>query len=611
MVSRPSPLMRTTRVLGALRDSARDLARSASSEPWRRSVAIELRAAGKAARTLVPWLVRARGDKNVSVPLMALEHARSHPDETAFESRDETLTWAALADEAAAVARRLQADGVRPGDVVALLAPGSLRYIAAVFGASYAGATAALINSHAVGAPLRHALEASGARVCLVAAALADAARQAGARTVIVLEDIERRGMYRSTSLEPATVRADGDYVYIYTSGTTGLPKPCRVTHGRAITAGVSFGELLFELGPDDKLYCALPLYHSSGLLIGVGSAVMTRTPMVVRESFSATEFWKDVQRHHCTALLYIGELCRYLVRTPPCPEERPNPIRIAVGNGLGKDVWEQFKTRFDIPVIREFYGATEAPGAVVNLSSQPGSIGRIPLRRFSPMRLVRFDVETGVHPRDAEGRCILCAPGEVGELLVRLPDRFATAISEFRGYTDTADTDKKIVKGVLEAGDRYYRSGDLLRCDEDGFHYFVDRIGDTFRFKGENVSTQEVAAVLSGAGGVEEIAVVGVEIPGAEGRAGLAAVVCTNGFDARAFARTAEELPRYARPAFVRVLARLDTTATHKIKKVSLQRDGADPAVVDDPLFVRVGDDYVPLTAELWRAVVTGEVRL
>jgi fatty-acyl-CoA synthase len=337
----------------------------------------------------------------------------------------------------------------------------------------------------------------------------------------------------------------------------------------------------------------------------------MTRTPIAIRRSFSASAFWSDVQRYRATAMLYIGELCRYLVNSPPSELEIENPIRVAVGNGLRADVWEEFQRRFGISNVREFYSATEAPGIIVNLTNKVGSVGHVPLRRLGAMRLARYDVARDELERDANGFCIECGPGEPGELLIKLKDNPKSALGEFRGYTDEAATQKKMLKDVFKSGDRYFRSGDLMRFDENDYFYFVDRIGDTFRWKGENVSTAEVAEVISVADGVRGATMASVLVPGMEGQAGLAALECDGVFDPESFWRTVQGLPSYAQPRFVRVIGRLSTTGTFKIQKTDLRADGVDPEKVQDPLYVRLDDGYSRLTPELWKDVVDGRVRL
>jgi fatty-acyl-CoA synthase len=588
---------------------------------WREAVRAELHMLPIAARKTLPWLVRARDDRDESLLGVALANAAEAPDDLAFEMHDERLTWAGLAELTSRVAHVLHGAGVQPGETVALLGANSPLYVAATLGISRVGGTAALINNHLEGQPLSHALRASKARVVFVEAPFAERLRRREdlrdqLDTVLVFGGEEREledrlGNAPSAVCPRVPLRASDDHVYIYTSGTTGLPKPCRVSHGRALVAAAAFGQLFFQYRPGDKLYSALPLYHSSAMLIGAGSAIMTRTPMAMRESFSASHFWHDVQRYQATCMLYIGELCRYLVLSPESEAEKHNPIRIAVGNGLRADVWEEFQRRFDIPAIREFYSATEAPGIIVNMTGKVGSIGRVPMRKLGPLRVVRFDDETSEPVRDARGRCVECGPGEPGELIIRLPEKPKSAMSEFKGYTDEEATRKKIIHDVFEKGDRYFRSGDLVKHDEHDFFYFVDRIGDTFRWKGENVSTAEVAEAIMQDPDVREAAVTGVHVPGMEGQAGLTAVVPSGAFDPARFWKTVQELPGYAQPRFVRVLERLSTTGTFKIQNNVLRTEGVDPSRIDDPLFLRQEDGYVPLTPELWQQVTEGRVRL
>jgi len=358
-----------------------------------------------------------------------------------------------------------------------------------------------------------------------------------------------------------------------------------------------------------------------------LGATMFSGAALALRRRFSASGFWDDVRRHDATAFQYIGEFCRYLVSQPPRPDDRDHEIRVAIGNGLRPDIWAEFRDRFGIPRILEFYGATEGNVAFMNFENKEGSVGRYPsalLRRvMSNAKLVRFDVETESHARGPDGFCVECAPGEPGELIGRIPEGDRGS-GRFEGYTSKEATDQKILRDVFEPGDAWYRTGDLLRRDAEGFHYFVDRIGDTFRWKGENVSTQEVAEVLAGFPGLDMINVYGVEVPGADGRAGMMAFVPAVGpgaapagdappFDGRAFhAFVSERLAPYAAPLFVRVLQQPELTGTFKLRKVTLQQEGFDPAGVSDPLFVR--DDaagaYVPLTPERFAEIQRGDRR-
>jgi fatty-acyl-CoA synthase len=280
-------------------------------------------------------------------------NAEANPNGLALEMHDERLTWSDFESETRVVAQSLIERGVCPGDVVGVMAHGSPRYVIIVYGVARAGATAALINPEVRGAPLAHAVQSADPRLVIAGDGLEEHLEQ---EVPIVLE--QELGEAGNSHTLPIC-DPQSDFVYIYTSGTTGQPKPCRVSHARALLVAATFGPLVFELGADDKLYCTLPLHHSSGMLVGVGASVVARTPLALRARFSASQFWPDVRRYRATAILYIGELCRYLVNTPPCDEERDHRVRIAAGNGLRPDVWARFQTRFGIGTIREFYGAT------------------------------------------------------------------------------------------------------------------------------------------------------------------------------------------------------------------------------------------------------------
>ena len=566
----------------------------------------------------MPWLLRTGLKQVESLLDVAAMNAENAPHDLAFEMDDEHLTWSELYATTSRVAHVLASAGVKRGDVVALLAENSPFYVASVLGISRVGATAALINTNLRGRPLEHAVRVSKAKVVLVSHTLEPGLRECvelcqSLDRILVFDENPHSGLLAQTPTTPypaAPVKSDDDFIYIYTSGTTGLPKPCRVSHARAVLAGVGFGPLMYQFEPGDKLYCVLPLYHANGLLLGASSAMICRVPMAIRRSFSASAFWDDVHRYNATAILYIGELCRYLVNSPPHPKEMPNPIRVAVGNGLRPDIWPRFRARFGIDTIREFYGATEAPGFIANISGREGSVGRVPLGGAGWLRLVRYDVDLDQHLRDDRGFCIPCKPDEVGELLIRVP-KLSTGGLAYRGYTDAAATEQKLLRNVFRKGDQYFRSGDLLRRDKDGFFYFVDRIGDTFRWKGENVSTAEVADVITHNDGINEATIIGVPVPNMDGQAGLAAVVPSGDFDPDRFWRAVSDLPAYAQPRFVRVMDDLAKTGTFKIQKNDLRKDGVDPSNVSDPLYVRTKTGYELLTEERWVDVKEGRLKL
>jgi fatty-acyl-CoA synthase len=413
---------------------------------------------------------------------------------------------------------------------------------------------------------------------------------------------------------ERVVLRPSHRALLIYTSGTTGLPKAAVVSHRRIMTWSRWFAGLA-ALGPDDRMYDCLPLFHSVGGVVAPGCVLAAGGSVVIAERFSASRFWDEVARWDCTLFQYIGELCRYLLAA--APEGGPAPahrLRLCLGNGLRPDVWEAFRDRFAIPEILEFYAATEGSFSLVNVEGKVGSIGRVPpfLAHRFPAAILRFDVEAGAPLRGEDGFCLRAAPGEVGEAIGLVGG--AEGAGSFEGYTDPADSDAKVLRDVFAPGDRWFRTGDLMRRDAAGFFYFVDRVGDTFRWQGENVATSEVAEALTGAPGVVEATVYGVAVPQRDGRAGMAALVVGPGFalpDLRAHLES--RLPAYARPVFLRLQAAIDSTDTFKHRKAPLVRDGFDPALVTDPLYVddRAAGAYVPLDAALQARIVTGAFRL
>ncbi len=290
--------------------------------------------------------------------------------------------------------------------------------------------------------------------------------------------------------------------------------------------------------------------------------------------------------------------------------------LRIACGNGLRPEVWEPFQNRFKIPRILEYYASTEGNFSLYNCEGRPGAIGKIPsfLAHRLPVALLRFDVERGEPWRNGDGFCERCRPNETGEAVGLIPAADDELAGRFEGYADAAASARKVLRNVFKDGDAWYRTGDLMRRDERGFYYFVDRVGETYRWKGENVSTAEVSTALTAAPGVLDCAVYGVAVPGADGRAGMAALVVDSQFDLAAFrAEAALHLPAYARPVFVRLLRTLEFTGTFKPRKQDLVQAGFDPARIEDPLYF---DDprmqaYVPLDTALFAAISAGAVRV
>ncbi|KAL3865948.1 hypothetical protein ACJMK2_043292 [Sinanodonta woodiana] len=393
---------------------------------------------------------------------------------------------------------------------------------------------------------------------------------------------------------------------YIFTSGTTGLQKPCILTQARAIGYGAS---LLFVNGTHkDIVYTSLPLYHSAASGIGLMGTIGTGATLALRRKFSARHFWEDCRKYNVTIAQYIGELCRYLLAVPKSPEDGEHCVRVMIGNGLRMDIWERFQSRFKVPNICELFGATEGTTAILNIANRVGSCGRLSpfINMVDPVKkyIVKFDAMREEPVRDKEGHCIHVKPGETGLLLTTIPPQ----ILETGFYKGSKEmNEKRIIRNVFKDGDVFFCYGDLLQIDHDYFAYFKDRLGDTFRWKGENVSTYEVADVMTGLNFIHDANVYGVEIPGTDGRAGMAAVHLVDGMPISddvlkmIFNHCVTNLPLYAQPLFLRFPKEHSLTQTFKQRKVELAKEGYDPDVVTDPLFFKdaVNQTYSPLTKE------------
>jgi fatty-acyl-CoA synthase len=557
------------------------------------------------------------------------EWAAQNGDRPALASDRESYSYRALDARANAYARWAQARGLKKGDSVALLMPNRPEYVAIWFGLVRAGIGVALVNTNLLGASLAHSLAVVAAKAVIVDAALTEAFAGAGVATPAYVYGEAAKGEPRldleiaAFSGEPLDaeerprLNLSDPALYIYTSGTTGLPKAARITHSRALRIMLGFAAAI-GAKRSDRVYMCLPMYHTNGGVIALGLALSVGGSAFIREKFSASAFWNDCLREKCTLFVYIGELCRYLMNSPVRPEERQHKIRACIGNGLRPDIYEAFQKRFGVRAVLEFYGSTEGNAVMVNFDFKPCAIGRIPswaAARF-PMTLVAYDVDAETHPRDGAGFCRVSAPDEVGELLAEIRDDPRYPAARFDGYADAAATSAKVLRDVFKSGDAWFRTGDLMRRDALGYYYFVDRIGDTFRWKGENVSTTEVAETMMTFDGVREAIVYGVAAPGYEGRAGMAAVVVDEiaEFDLMGLrAHIEAALPVYARPLFLRFRTELEATGTFKPKKSALVAEGFDPARVGEPLFFddRPAGAYRRLDAALFEAIVSGATTL
>ncbi len=571
---------------------------------------------------------KVKPDSPVTITDIIEGYAKQTPDALAILYQDRTVTYGAMNEHANRYARWARAQGLKRGDVVALLMENRPEYLFAWLGMAKLGVVSALINTNLRGAALAHCISIAGACHAIVGSELAQAFQaalpliEAAPQGWIVADEGTTPGNL-DTALatqspdnpEPsarAGLTCKNKAFYIFTSGTTGLPKAANISHLRMLFMMYGFAGGL-NAKSSDRIYNVLPLYHSSGGICAVGIAFTAGGSMVLKRKLSVQEFWDDCFRYKPTFFQYIGEMCRYLLNAPVRPHERDHNIRAITGNGLRPEIWPAFQERFAIPKIVEFYGATEGNVSMLNYDGKVGAVGRVPdyLRNVITTRIVRFDIEHEMPVRGADGFCIECAPGEAGEAVGKITQEPG---KNFEGYSRDADTKKKILNDVFEKGDAWFRTGDLMKHDELGYFYFVDRIGDTFRWKGENVATSEVSEALGVVPGITEANVYGVHVPGMDGRAGMASLVVNGDFDIAALPMTlSKSLPAYARPIFLRLQREMEITGTFKQRKVELVKEGFDPSAIADPIYWLdpATNAYEKLDAARYADIVSGNVKL
>lgn len=571
---------------------------------------------------------------NLTVSQAFSRTVKRHPDKAALIFQDHVWTFKDLEEYSNRVAHFFLRAGFKPGQCVALFMENRIEFVGLWLGCTKIGLVPALINSNLVGQPLLHSINAAGAKALIAGTEFLDIVQE-------VKEDLGQIKVFTSGPLPtqvnnsevdldkeltnyptdpvPASVQTCSNFndklLYIFTSGTTGLPKAAVIKNSRFYfyCAGMYYLNNMSSI-PEMVLYNPLPLYHSAGGIVGIGLMMVFGSTVVIRKKFSVRNFWKDCCKYNCNAAQYIGEICRYLLSAPETPEERRHNVQLMIGNGLRPQIWDLFVRRFNIKRVGEFYGATEGNSSVVNIDGRHGAVGftSVLLPFVYPVRLIKV-TETGDVVRDKNGLCVLCKPGEPGEFIGKIVKNHPSR--EFDGYVDKKATEKKIAHDVMSKGDMWFRSGDLLTMDEFGWMYFVDRMGDTFRWRGENVSTNEVEAVLSSVLKQQDTIVYGVEVPGVEGRAGMAAIVApSGGLDLKHFlAAVKKKLPGYATPIFIRLVQQLDLTGTFKLKKIALQQEGYNPYVIQDQMFFldAVKGAYRQLDRCLYHDIVEMRCRL
>lgn len=549
-------------------------------------------------------------DDAVSIALVFEATVARQPDSNmiVFEGRE--ITWGDFNELANTLAHALMDRGVKRDDCVAVIMENRIEMLACIIALQKIGAIAGMVNPGLVGAQLAHCINVTKSVKCLAGEEIFSSVMDVRAdldmedKDILWVADLRESSapepmedimshlqQYPTTNLEDTkTILAGATGFYIFTSGTTGMPKAAKVGQRRLLAAGFAFSKAGVRAKPSDRIYLCLPLFHGTGFICGVNSAIFSGASMFLRRKFSASAFWPEIQKYQCTIFFYVGELCRYLVTQPPCPEEKNNPLTRVFGNGLRPDVWDEFKTRFGIERVCEFYGSSEGNVSFFNAFNKDKTIGFCP----GTILLVEYDIEQDEIVLDQNGKYIQVESGKPGLLLAEIDDRY-----RFDGYTDSAASESKTLRDVLMPGDAWFNTGDLITEVDVGFamgkpHYqFVDRIGDTFRWRSENVSTNEVGEILNANDQVEIANVYGVDVPAAEGKAGMVSLALKPGcvFDPVEFsAYVTANLPAFAQPVFVRIQPDMSTTGTFKLVKGELRKQAFHlDQLGDDAVYVQM----------------------
>lgn len=563
--------------------------------------------------TEIPSLARGalgltrKPDARESIGRVFQDLARRQPDRPFIRFDGASISYRQANERVNRYADVLVQQGVERGDVVGILMKNRPETLLLTLAAVKLGAVAGMLNHNQRGEVLAHSLSLLDSRVLVVGEecdeAISSLSGAPDADTVLSAGKLDELAESADPS-NPAVceqIQAKERAFYIFTSGTTGMPKASLMSHFRWLKSMSGLGAMGVRLRRNDTLYCALPLYHNNALTVSLSSVLSSGATFAIARTFSASRFWDDAKRNGATAFVYIGEVCRYLLNQPERPSDRDNGIRLMVGNGLRPEIWTEFTERFGIDRVAEFYGASECNIAFVNALGVERTAGVCPL----PHAVVEYDQDTGRARRAQDGRLRRVRVGEVGLLLSKVTDR-----APFDGYTDPEATESKLVRDAFKDGDCWFDTGDLVR--DQGFMHvaFVDRLGDTFRWKGENVATTEVEGAMSAHPAIEQSVVYGVAVPGADGKAGMAAVTLRDGHEldgARLAAHLFDRLPSYAVPLFVRVVDSLETTSTFKSRKVELREEAYSSDV--ERLYVLAGrrDGYRPAYDGYVREVADG----
>ncbi len=575
---------------------------------------------------LITGLKSIGGDSKMSWALMLENVARKYPKNIAIKSPDGILTYAELNERANQFAHFLVKNNVAKGDTVTVCLENRPELLIAYCACSKIGAICSLINTNQRGESLIHSFNLNKGKVIIIGeecleffGEVRDKVDTSGAGIFTLMDPaVKRAGKIDDITDEllsmpktnlPVTgeITLKDRIAYVYTSGTTGgLPKAAVIINKRTLSAMFWFGRVVTRVKPKHTVYIPLPFFHTNALTVGWPSALYNGAAVALRRKFSASGFIEDVKKFGVTHFVYVGEVCRYLMAQPPVPGENKTTLKCIIGNGLRPDIWKAFKKRFGIKKIFEFYGAAEGVGVLTNICNFDYSVGT----SLTPFAIVRYDVENDRVARDEKGNAIRVNKGEAGLLIMEISEK-----TPFPGYSDKKKTEEKIIRDAFKKGDLWFNTGDMIR--NMGFRHaqFVDRLGDTFRWKGENVATMEVEKAINTYEGVSESAVYGISIPKGDGKAGMAAIKKEKGADIDFDAFTAHlraSLPKYAVPLFIRFVDSFQMTATHKMKKTDLKGEEYHPDKVNGPVYVLLpgSDTYVSMTDVMYKEIMEGKYR-
>lgn len=571
-----------------------------------------------------------RKRKLVTVLDKFLIHAKKQPQKPFIVYEGDIYTYEDVDKRSSRVAHVfLNHSTLKTGDTVALLMSNEPDFVHVWFGLAKLGCVVAFLNSNIRSNSLLHCIRSCEPRALVVGADLLDAIKEIlpslpedisvwGLKDSVPQGVISLKGKLSTASDQPVphsyhvASNLKSPYLYIFTSGTTGLPKAAVITQLQALKG--SAGLWAFGCTADDVVYITLPLYHSSGSLLGIGGCIEIGATCVLKKKFSASQFWNDCKKYNVTVFQYIGEICRYLCKQPKREGEKDHQVRLAVGNGIRSDVWREFLDRFGNIKMCEFYGATEGNICFMNHTGKIGAVGRTNFfyNLFFIFDLIKYDFEKDEPIRNEQGWCSRVKKGEPGLLISQVNEK-----SPFFGYAgNKKHTEKKLLCDVFKKGDVYFNTGDLIVQDHENFLYFWDRIGDTFRWKGENIATTEVADVIGMLDFIQESNVYGVAVPDCEGKTGMASIILkpNKSLDlGKVYEQVVTFLPAYACPRFLRIQEKMEMTGTFKPKKFQLVQEGFSPLKISDPLYFldNLKKAYVPLTKELYDQIMLGEIKL